>query len=53
MSSIRVERGYLVVLYENADFKGAYTNVKADMPYIGNAWNDRVSSIEVYSGKLR
>ncbi|MGL5718376.1 MAG: beta/gamma crystallin-related protein [Paraclostridium sp.] len=47
LSSIKVPNGYLVTLYSDANFKGDSITVTSDTPYIGDYFNDKVSSIVV------
>lgn len=47
MSSIKCPWGYKVTLYADDNFSGATKVVTADMLYVGNDWNDKVSSIKV------
>lgn len=46
ISSLRIQPGYRVTLYENANFDGASTIRTADDSWLGE-WNDRVSSLVV------
>ena len=51
ISSFRPYGGCAVVLYENRDFWGAATNggwPSWDFPYVGDAMNDKASSIRFY-----
>ncbi|MPM45834.1 hypothetical protein SDC9_92526 [bioreactor metagenome] len=47
LSSIKIPRGFVVRLYEDANFKGNYVTLRNDVPYIGDYFNDKVSSIIV------
>mgnify|MGYP001085696504 CR=1 FL=1 len=47
LSSIKVPRGYKVRVYEHANFKGRYRDFVGSSVFVGNQWNDRVSSIKV------
>ncbi|OJJ15061.1 hypothetical protein BKI52_40045 [marine bacterium AO1-C] len=47
LSSIRVPRGYKVRVYEHANFQGRYRDFYGSSIFVGNQWNDRVSSIKV------
>lgn len=47
ISSLKVSAGYQVVLYEHNNFAGASTTRTGDVSWIGNDWNDRVSSLRV------
>ena len=50
LSSIRVNAGYKVTLYENDNFAGATLVLTADNScLVGAGWNDRASSIRVAS----
>jgi beta-glucanase (GH16 family) len=46
ISSLRVSRGFKVVMYENDNFSGASTTITSDMGCSAD-WNDRVSSFKV------
>ena len=47
LSSIRVPRGYKVRVYEHANFQGRYRDFYGSSVFVGNQWNDKVSSIKV------
>ncbi|QIX60227.1 carbohydrate-binding protein [Hymenobacter sp. BT18] len=48
ISSVKVNTGYEVVLYENDNFAGASIVVNASNScLVGNTWNDRASSLRV------
>lgn len=47
VSSIRVAPGYVVVAYTDADFGGASKTFIADAPYVGDDFNDLISSVKV------
>jgi hypothetical protein len=47
ISSLRVPAGMTAVLYSDTHFLGQYAVVTQDMPWIGDEWNDQVSSIIV------
>jgi beta-glucanase (GH16 family) len=47
LSSIKVPWGYKVTMYADDNFSGATKVVNGDTSYVGNDWNDRVSSIKV------
>jgi len=50
LSSLKVKPGYQVVLYEDADFKGASVTITEDVPRLGSSewnFNDKASSIRV------
>jgi hypothetical protein len=48
ISSLKVPPGLVVRLYEHWHFEGQFIDVKGDLMYVGDAWNDRASSIIVY-----
>ncbi len=47
VSSLRVQPGTVVVLYEHPGFAGRSLEVRADTPFVGREWNDLTSSVEV------
>lgn len=47
VSSLRVQAGYRVTVYEHDNFQGASTVRTADQSCLGEEWNDRVSSLVV------
>ena len=47
ISSLRVAPGYKVTLYKDANYKGSSIEVTADRMYIGDGWNDEISSLKV------
>ncbi|MBE5958675.1 MAG: hypothetical protein E7254_07430 [Lachnospiraceae bacterium] len=47
LSSIRCPWGYKVTMYADDNFMGAVKVVTGDENYVGNDWNDKVSSIKV------
>jgi hypothetical protein len=49
LSSILVPQGMRVRLFEHAGFQGTFREITADTPDLGAQWNDRVSSLWVYS----
>jgi len=51
LSSMRVPRGYKVRVYEHANFKGRYRDFYGSSVFVGNQWNDKVSSIKVMRAK--
>jgi glycerophosphoryl diester phosphodiesterase len=53
MSSIKCPFGYKVTLYADDNYKGATKVVTADMSYVGNDWNDKVSSIKVEKARYK
>jgi hypothetical protein len=44
ISAIRIPQGYIVVAYDNRDFTGEMTVFRSDVFYVGEHWNDRISS---------
>jgi hypothetical protein len=49
ISSIKVNSGYVVELYTDANFKGVSATVNNSYTYVGDALNDKISSIKVYN----
>ena len=49
LSSLKVPRGLVARLYEHYHFQGRFIDIKEDTPVISPFWNDRTSSIIVYS----
>src|SRR5690606_7852343 len=48
ISSIKVNSGYDVQLFENDNFGGASITITADNScLVGNGWNDKVSSLKI------
>ena len=47
VSSLQVTAGYRVTVYTEADFGGDSTTFTADTPYVGDAFNDKISSVSV------
>jgi len=47
LSSVRVSRGNIVHLYKHRDFSGRRGVLKKDSAFVGDSWNDIVSSIIV------
>ena len=47
VSSLLVAVGYSVTVYTDADFGGASTTFTADTPYVGDDFNDKISSVQV------
>jgi hypothetical protein len=43
-------RGCEVIVYWDADFKGESWRTDRDHSYVGNHWNDQISSIEIIEG---
>lgn len=52
LSSIKVPKGMGVRIYEHAGFKGKSKEYTANVSFVGNAWNDKTSSIKVYSKRV-
>ncbi len=42
-----------VVIYDHAGFKGAYARTNLSFHFLGDYWNDRISSLIVVSGVWR
>jgi hypothetical protein len=42
-----------LVIYDHIGFKGAYARTNLSFHFIGNFWNDRISSLIVVSGVWR
>ena len=53
LSSLKVPKGLVVTLYENANFYGKKMKITQDTPYVGDEFNDKTSSIKVESVKER
>ena len=47
VSSLLVASGYSVTVYTDANFGGASTTFTTDTPYVGDAFNDQISSVQV------
>lgn len=47
ISSAKVPAGWTVTLYADGSCKGDFVTLTADTPYVGDALNDRTSSIRV------
>lgn len=47
LSSIKVTPGHTITIYEHAGFGGESVALDADSEFVGDEWNDRVSSIVV------
>jgi len=50
LSSIRIPPGLKVTLWEHSGFGGKSVTFSSDTSYVGNAYNDWASSIEVWRG---
>lgn len=44
ISSFRIARGCHVEVYEHRDFQGPSARLQGDVPFVGQNWNDLVSS---------
>lgn len=53
LSSLRCPWGYKVTLYADDNFSGATKIISADTAWIGNDWNDKVSSIKVERARFK
>ena len=42
-----------IVIYDHVGFKGAYARTNLSFHYLGDFWNDRISSLIVVSGVWR
>ena len=42
-----------LVVYDHAGFKGAYARTNLSFHYLGDYWNDRISSLVIVSGVWR
>lgn len=51
LSSMRIPRGYKVRVYEHANFRGRYKDFYGSSAFVGNAWNDKISSIKVMKAR--
>lgn len=47
VSSVKVQKGFMLIAFEHDNFEGKYKIITEDMPYIGNDFNDQISSIIV------
>ncbi|MFE9367049.1 hypothetical protein ACFYNN_30560 [Streptomyces sp. NPDC006978] len=47
VSSLRVADGYKITVYTEAEFSGASKEFTADAPYVGDDFNDQISSVIV------
>ncbi|PAD74106.1 MULTISPECIES: carbohydrate-binding protein [Paenibacillus] len=50
MSSLRVPSGWTVEVYENDHFGGTKWTFTSDTSWVGNAANDKMSSVKIYTG---
>ena len=47
ITSIKVQTGYKVTIYDGATFNNDSKAFTSDVSYVGNDWNDRASSIKI------
>lgn len=47
ITSIKVQTGYKVTIYDGATFNNDSKAFTSDVSYVGNDWNDRTSSIKI------
>jgi hypothetical protein len=47
VSSIKLDQGYKVTLYDSSDFTGASKTFSASVEYVGDDWQDKASSVIV------
>jgi hypothetical protein len=47
VSSIKLDQGYKVTLYDSNDFSGASKTFTASVEYVGDDWQDKASSVVV------
>lgn len=50
MSSLKVPNGWTVEVYENDHFGGTKWTFTSDSSWVGNAINDKMSSVKIYTG---
>ncbi|MCA1292782.1 sugar-binding protein [Paenibacillus sp. alder61] len=50
MSSLKVPNGWTVEVYENDNFGGTKWTFTSDSSWVGNAINDKMSSVKIYTG---
>lgn len=53
MSSLKVPFGYKVTIYQDDNFSGKSKVITSDASYIGNDWNDQMSSIKVEKARYK
>ena len=53
MTSLKVPFGYKVTIYGDDNFRGKTKVITSDTSYIGNEWNDQMSSIKVEKARYR
>ncbi|MCO7224371.1 metallophosphoesterase [Pleionea sp. CnH1-48] len=47
VSSIKIPDGFMVIAYQHGDFKGWELPLNKNTPWVGNSYNDQLSSIRV------
>ncbi|MBR3433021.1 MAG: C10 family peptidase [Bacteroidaceae bacterium] len=47
ITSLRVQAGYKVTIYDGSSFNNDSKTFTADASYVGNDWNDRTSSVRI------
>ena len=47
ISSIRVPRGYSILVFINDNFGGSMKNFTSDVNCLDNSWNDKISSVQI------
>ncbi|WP_018751226.1 carbohydrate-binding protein [Paenibacillus sanguinis] len=50
MSSLKVPSGWTVEVYQNDNFRGTRWTFTASSSWVGNAINDKMSSVKIYTG---
>lgn len=53
MTSLKVPFGYKVTIYQDDNFRGNSKVITSDTSYIGNDWNDQMSSIKVEKARYK
>lgn len=53
MSSLKVPFGYKVTIYQDDNFSGKSKVITSDASYIGNDWNDQLSSVKVEKARYK
>merc|ERR1712062_963166 len=49
MSSLKVPAGCCAIIYEHSNYHGKQRHVCGNTGYVGNDWNDKVSSLRIVS----
>jgi predicted alpha-1,6-mannanase (GH76 family) len=49
VSSVRVFPGACLTVYKDAAYQGESREISADTSWLGNSWNDQISSLRAYS----